>query len=103
TLKTSLAQLKNGRLMPVDTELRAVWDAMRPSYQGLLAGAITPADAAREMQSQAVEKIAQIHEDSVPDNSVAAINIAGLVIVGALIYWQRGSVMRLVRDWPHNK
>ncbi len=103
TLKTSLAQLKNGRLMPVDTELRAVWDAMRPSYQGLLAGAITPADAAKEMQSEAVLKIAQIHADSSPDNSIAAINVAGLVIVVSLLYWQRNSVSRLVHDWRRNR
>ncbi|HEX4415085.1 MAG TPA: extracellular solute-binding protein [Lacipirellulaceae bacterium] len=103
TLKTSLAQLKNGRLMPVDTELRAIWDAMRPSYQGLLAGAVTPADAAKEMQSEAIEKIAQIHADSAPDNSVAAINIAGLLLVAGLVYWQRGSVARFAKDWPRNK
>ncbi len=103
TLKTSLAQLKNGRLMPVDTELRAVWDAMRPSYQGLLAGAVTPADAAKEMQNEAVLKIAQIHADSIPDNSIAAINVAGLVIVVALAYWQRHSVSRLVDDWRRNR
>ena len=36
TLQASLAQLKNGRLMPTATELRAVWDAMRPPYQALL-------------------------------------------------------------------
>jgi arabinogalactan oligomer / maltooligosaccharide transport system permease protein len=103
TLRTSLAQLKNGRLMPVDTELRAVWDAMRPSYQGLLAGAVTPADAAKEMQSQAVLKIAQIHADSVPDNSVAVINVAGLMFVGFLVYWQRNSFTRLLRDWRRNR
>ena len=42
TLQASLAQLKNGRLMPTGTELRAVWDGMRPNYQGLLSGAMTP-------------------------------------------------------------
>ncbi len=36
TLQASLAQLKNGRLMPTATELRAVWDAMRPPYQALV-------------------------------------------------------------------
>ena len=103
TLRASLAQLKNGRLMPVDTELRAVWDAMRPSYQGLLAGAVTPADAAREMQSQAVQKIAQIHADSEPDNSIAAINVAGLILLGVLVYWQRNSFTQLLHDWRRNR
>ena len=70
TLKVSLAQLKNGRLMPVETELRAVWDAMRPPYQGLSSGAMTPAEAAATMQRDAVAKIEQIHMTAVPDRSV---------------------------------
>ena len=103
TLQVSLAQLKNGRLMPVDTELRAIWDAMRPPYQALLGGAMTPADAATAMQRGAIEKIAQIHSTSAPDNSVAVINVAGLLLVGALVVWQRHSFVHLVRDWRRNR
>ena len=103
TLQASLAQLINGRLMPVDTELRAVWDAMRPPYQALLAGAMTPADAAAAMQSEAVAKIAQIHSETTPDNSMAVVNITGLVLLGALLVWQRNSFVQLVRDWRRNR
>ena len=103
TLQASLAQLINGRLMPVDTELRAVWDAMRPPYQALLAGAMTPADAAAAMQREAVTKIAQIHSETTPDNSMAVVNITGLIFVGALLVWQRNSFVQLVRDWRRNR
>ena len=56
TLQASLAQLENGRLMPVATELRAVWDAMRPSYQALLGGSMTPEAAAAQMQQRRARK-----------------------------------------------
>jgi len=103
TLQVSLAQLKNGRLMPTATELRAVWDGMRPPYQAILGGGMTPAEAAKMMQRETIDKIEQIHADSMPDNSVAVINLAGLVIVGALLLWQRHSFVQLVRDWRRNR
>ncbi len=42
TLKVSRQQLEKGRIMPVETELRAVWDGMKPHYQSLLGGNSTP-------------------------------------------------------------
>jgi arabinogalactan oligomer/maltooligosaccharide transport system substrate-binding protein len=43
-------------------ELRAIWDAMRPSYQAVLGGAKTPRQAARDMQALALRKIAEMNE-----------------------------------------
>src|SRR6476620_1807441 len=80
TLQASLAQLKNGRLMPTATELRAIWDAMRPPYQALLGGATTPEIAAANMQQSAVEKIAQIRTEGIPDLSSPIIQFAGLAL-----------------------
>ena len=40
TLAVSRRQLEHGRLMPVVTELRAVWDGMRPAYQAVLGGSL---------------------------------------------------------------
>lgn len=45
--------------MPIDPEMRAIWDAMRPAYQSLLNGRLTPEQAALKMQTDA-EKL--IHE-----------------------------------------
>lgn len=103
TLQASLAQLKNGRLMPTETELRAVWDGMRPPYQAVLGGDMTPAEAAKTMQRETLSKIEQIHADAVPDNSVVVLNIAGLVIVGALVVWQRNSFAQFANDWRRNR
>jgi arabinogalactan oligomer/maltooligosaccharide transport system permease protein len=103
TLQASLAQLKNGRLMPTATELRAVWDAMKPHYQGLMSGALTPEVAAAAMQRDALDKIGQIRSETAPDKSVAVIQFASFVLFAGLLYWQRGSFVQLVRDWRRNR
>ncbi|MCC7476639.1 MAG: extracellular solute-binding protein [Pirellulales bacterium] len=103
TLRASRAQIQNGRLMPTATELRAVWDAMRPPYQALLGGGMTPAAAATAMQRSAEKKIEQIHAEATPDGSLAAVNLAGLVLVLGLIIWQRKNFVQFCRDWRQNK
>ena len=61
-MEGAVAQLEVGRLMPIVPELRAIWDAMRPSYQLVLAGAISPEEAARRMQEDALRKIREMNE-----------------------------------------
>ena len=61
-IAASMSQMEVGRPMPVRPELRAIWDAMRPSYQAVLGGNMTPARAAEEMQSLAEKKIAEMNE-----------------------------------------
>lgn len=61
-LRSSRRQIDHGRPLPVDPRLRAVWDAMRPSYQAVLAGTITAPDAAREMQALALRRIKEMDE-----------------------------------------
>ena len=61
-MKESLSQLEVGRAMPVVPELRAVWDAMRPAYQAVLGGYLSPEDAAAQMQKDAEQKIREMNE-----------------------------------------
>ncbi len=61
-LKNSSLQIQHGRTMPVVPELRAIWDAMRPSYQAVMGGSKTPEEAAREMQDLALRKIKEMNE-----------------------------------------
>ncbi len=103
TLRASLAQLENGRLMPTATELRAVWDGMRPPYQGLLSGALTPAIAAERMQQETIRNIDVMHRDFVPGRSIAVLQLIAGALLVAWIYWQRRSFVRLVHDWPRNR
>ena len=61
-LRNSALQIQHGRLLPMIPELRAIWDAMRPSYQAVLGGSKTPEQAAREMQDLALRKIKEMNE-----------------------------------------
>ena len=56
----SLDQIEKGRLMPIVPEMRAVWDAMRPEYQGVLNGEVSAVEAARAMQEHAVRAIEEM-------------------------------------------
>ena len=58
----SLAQLEVGRAMPIVPELRAVWDALRPAYQSVLGGYLSPEAAAKQAQKSADEKIREMNE-----------------------------------------
>ncbi|MDZ7263275.1 MAG: extracellular solute-binding protein [candidate division KSB1 bacterium] len=49
-IKSSIDQMAVGTLMPVVAELRWVWDAMRPAYQSIFTGRLTPEQAAADMQ-----------------------------------------------------
>jgi maltose-binding protein MalE len=61
-LRNSAVQIEHGRSMPVVPELRAIWDAMRPSYQAVLGGAMLPEQAAKAMQDLALRKIKEMNE-----------------------------------------
>lgn len=61
-LQNSLLQIERGRPMPVVPEMRAVWDAMRPGYQAVMGGALTPKEAATRMQQLAVQRIREMNE-----------------------------------------
>jgi|694.fasta_scaffold56137_2 arabinogalactan oligomer/maltooligosaccharide transport system permease protein len=103
TLAASRAQLENGRLMPVATELRAVWDGMRPSYQALLGGALAPEDAAARMQADAERFIDVMHRKLEP--GVAVPILKGLTALGlaGLLAWQWPAFLALVRDLRPNR
>ncbi len=57
TFQMALDQLMVGKPMPVITEMRWIWDAMRPAYQGIFSGRYSPKEAAAEMQKEAVKLI----------------------------------------------
>jgi maltose-binding protein MalE len=44
--------------MPVVPEMRVLWDVMRPGLQQVMNGSRTPAEAAKQMQADAVQQIA---------------------------------------------
>ena len=62
TIRASRDQINKGRLMPIVPEMRAIWDAMRPNYQSVLNGELTPEEAASRMQLRAVTMIERMRE-----------------------------------------
>lgn len=61
-MQASNAQIAKGRLMPIVPEMRAIWDSMRPGYQSVMNGEMTPQEAAEFMQQRAVNAIARMRE-----------------------------------------
>jgi len=98
TLLASKQQLANGRMMPVDTELRAVWDAMRPHYQALLGGSTTSTEAAQRMQQDAIRAIQLMNRTSDSPSSAWTWQLAGILICTALVVWQRKSLLGFFPD-----
>ena len=58
----SRAQIDKGRLMPIIPEMNAIWASMRPGYQNVMNGEMTPAEAAKFMQERAVTSIERMRE-----------------------------------------
>lgn len=56
-MQDSIETIKYTVPMPVVPEMRAIWDAMRPNLEAVLNGKMTPEEAAKKMQKDAVEGI----------------------------------------------
>lgn len=56
-MQDSIATIEHTVPMPVIPEMRAIWDAMRPSLEAVVNGTMTPQDAAKKMQKDAVDGI----------------------------------------------
>lgn len=61
-VKASLDQLLVGKVTPPVTELRWIWDAMRPGYQAIFTGQQSPQQAAAGMQKLAEKLIRENRE-----------------------------------------
>lgn len=97
-LSISQEQIRNGIPLPIVTEMRAIWDAMRPSYQAVLGGAITAKDAAAKMQSDAEIKIKELREDIENPIWGMIIQLIFLLAIIVLIFSLRKSVAAFFRN-----
>jgi len=103
TLKASVAQMKNGKPMPVVAELRAVWDAMKPRYQALLGGSETPEQAAAGMQADAKARIRTMNQELEPTAFVPVFQVLLFAGLGLLLWRQRSSFGDFLRDWRRHR
>ena len=87
-IRTSIEQVSHGKAMPISPQMRAIWDAMRPAYQNVLGGSMTPEAGAAYQQELAEQKVAELFEgqDVDPD----AVNITAIIVYLAgllLVIW----------------
>ena len=61
-IRSALDQLMVGKPMPVITEMRWIFDAMRPAYQGIFTGQVKPEQAVEQMQKLAEKLIRENRE-----------------------------------------
>jgi arabinogalactan oligomer/maltooligosaccharide transport system substrate-binding protein len=61
-ISAALKATENGQPMPMAIEMRAVWDAIRPSLQKVMAGRMEPKAAAAAMQKEAEAKIKEMKQ-----------------------------------------
>lgn len=58
-LQLALEQSKNSIPMPINAKLRYIWDGIRGPYRRVFTGDLSPDEAAREMQREAEQRIAE--------------------------------------------
>ena len=58
TLMASLEQIRRSRSIPIQPQMRQIWDGMRGPYQLVMSGAVTAKEGARLMQLECEKKIA---------------------------------------------
>ncbi|MDP2303019.1 MAG: extracellular solute-binding protein [Ignavibacteria bacterium] len=92
-LTNSRLQIELGTPLPIVTEMRAIWDAMRPSYQAVLGGSITPEKAAAQMQKSAIKKIEELREDFQDPVSGLIIQIMFLLAAAITLFLMRKSIV----------
>jgi len=97
-LNKSMQQINNGIPLPIITEMRAIWDAMRPPYQAVLGGSITPEKAAEQMQQQSLIKIKELRESI--ENPVwgLIVQILMLLVVLVTVFMMRKSIAGFFRN-----
>lgn len=102
-LQNSRKQIEYGKQMPIISEMRAIWDAMRPSYQAVLGGSINPEQAAVQMQNDAVKKIAELQEDVTSDTAgqIFFISLAAGILI--LIIVSRKTFLSFLKTFKENR
>jgi maltose-binding protein MalE len=86
-LRASIAAAAEGRMMPVEPQLRQIWDGMRGPYQLVMNGAVTPEEGAALMQAEVEKRIADtfLESESGTGGSLALAAILLVLAVGA--FW----------------
>lgn len=94
-LRASIEALELGVMMPVEPQLRQIWDGMRGPYQLVMNGAVSPEQGARLMQAEVEKRIADTFLDS--EGGLGGLLLALVGLVAAVALWL---LIRLRRRAP---
>lgn len=86
-MKDSIAIMAVGQSMPINPELRAVWDSLRTQYQSVLAGNSTAEQAAKLAQTTTEKQIQVMNEILKPNWQASLIKILFYVFIIAMAYF----------------
>ncbi|NQV15213.1 extracellular solute-binding protein [bacterium] len=87
-IQTSIEQVQHGKAMPISPQMRAIWDAMRPAYQNVLGGSMSPEEGAADQQRIAEQKVAELFEGQDEDSDAFNVTVIIVYLAGAiLIIW----------------
>jgi arabinogalactan oligomer/maltooligosaccharide transport system permease protein len=101
-LINSQRQIELGKPMPIISEMRAVWDAMRPYYQAVLGGAMKPEIAAQKMQEEAVKKIQEMNEDVTSNYAELIFILAFVAAIIVVLILSRKTIVAFIKDLSKN-
>ncbi len=102
-IKKSAEIINVGRPMPIIPEMRAIWDALREQYQAVLGGTISPEQAAKNSQVNALNQIKVMNEVIKPGLESIVIKFLFFVILIYLIFRFFKGYNRIVLDFKKNK
>lgn len=97
-LVNSKRQIELGTPMPIITEMRAIWDAIRPVYQAVLSGTISPERGAEQMQNNALIKITELKQDVGSRTWGILIQLILIIAVIVLLFLMRRSIVDFFRS-----
>lgn len=103
-LVNSKKQIELGTPMPIVTEMRVIWDAMRPHYQAVLGSRNLPSEAAfknaaQKMQSESEYKISQLRDDKTNPLYGLILQIFFVLIALAAIILLRKSIIAFIQNF----
>ena len=101
-LINSQRQIELGKPMPIISEMRAVWDAMRPYYQAVLGGAMKPEIAAQKMQEEAVKKIQEMNEDVTSNYAELIFILAFVTAIIVVLILSRKTIVAFIKVLSKN-
>lgn len=88
-LKASADVMAVSHPMPINPEIRAVWDSMRTQYQRLLANSITPTEAAKAAQTLSESQIREMNEVIEPGPQAMAMKFMFAVLALVVLWYAR--------------